>query len=68
MERNLLKKTSMAMMFAGIGTDYRKAIQKLPGEEREKIRQLSALLKDRYELDIDSYLDGNPLDTVNNFG
>lgn len=67
MERNLLKKTSMAMMFAGIGTDYRKAIQKLPGEERDKIRQLSALLKDRYELDIDSYLDGNPLDTVNNF-
>lgn len=63
---NLEKKTSMAMMFAGIGTDYRKVIHKIPQKERERIRQLSALLKDRYKLDIDSYLNGDSLDMENN--
>ncbi|RFZ79102.1 ACP S-malonyltransferase [Lacrimispora amygdalina] len=67
MERNLEKKNNMAMMFAGIGTDYRKAIHKIPEKERKRIRQLSAVLKDRYELDIDAYLNGDPLDTENNF-
>ncbi len=47
--------------------DYRKAIHKLPEKEREKIRQLSALCKDSYELDNASYLDGDSLDTENNF-
>ncbi|MDW2798050.1 acyltransferase domain-containing protein [Clostridium boliviensis] len=67
MERSLEKNDSMAMMFAGIGTDYRKIIHKIPEKQRERIRQLSAILKDRYELDIDVYLNGNPLDTESNF-
>jgi len=67
MEFNLGKKNNMAIMFAGIGTDYRKIIHKIPEKERKRIRQLSAILKDRYELDIDAYLNGDPLDAESNF-
>ena len=67
MEHKIKKNHSMAMMFAGIGTDYRKVIHKIPGKVRERIHQLSDILKEKYKLDIDSYLNGDPMNSECNF-
>lgn len=67
MEHNLEKKNSLVMMFAGIGTDYRKVINKIPPKERDRIHQLSDILKDRYKVDINSYLNGDSMDAESNF-
>ncbi|MDR2025466.1 MAG: ACP S-malonyltransferase [Hungatella sp.] len=67
MERKIEYKKSMAMMFAGIGIDYRKVIEKLPEKERRRIRELSAVLKDIYKLDVEAYLKGECPDTESKF-
>ncbi len=66
MERNLKNKHNLAMMFAGIGADYRKVIHKIPDKERGRIHQLSDILKETYKIDINSYLYGPAMDTESN--